>query len=385
MKVVDYLYLARKDLWNFKLRSWLIILCVSLGILVSTLNFYHTSKRAEDLVRGFHGLGGDLITISIQDEDISLKDLSFLAFYFPKISYQITTQGEIKYLRKFRKVSIVGIETGYRDVAAVKVEKGRFLNLGDIKEKRRVCLVNVNLASLFRIKLGDIVEINEEKFGVIGTLKEEMSGGDLHPRVFIPLSISYLFIDFLQNAQNEVIIQSWGQTQDLSKQVEKMLSKRFPSKYPTTSFGENERFLVNTAEGLEKMVRQLKSTARTVTLGVGFLTFLLAGAGIVNLTMLSVRQRYKEIGIMRACGARRQDIFYLFLLEGSLLSFYGLWSGSVVGGIYVTLFGGCRFSLFIEAWLWSSIICMGSSICGYFPASAAANVSPCEAIRDADR
>lgn len=265
----------------------------SVSFIVSTLNFYHTSKRAEDLVRGFHGLGGDLITISIQDEDISLKDLSFLAFYFPKISYQITTQGEIKYLRKFRKVPIVGIETGYRDVAAVKIEKGRFFNLGDIKEKRRVCLVNVN--------------------------------------------------------------------------------------------GENERFLVSTAEGLEKMVRQLKSTARTVTLGVGFLTFLLAGAGIVNLTMLSVRQRYKEIGIMRACGARRQDIFYLFLLEGSLLSFYGLWSGSVVGGIYVTLFGGCRFSLFIEAWLWSSIICMGSSICGYFPASAAANVSPCEAIRDADR
>lgn len=166
-----------------------------------------------------------------------------------------------------------------------------------------------------------------------------------------------------------------------------MLSMRFPSKrkegmeHPV-AFGENERFSVSIAEGLEEMVSQLKSTSKMVTLWVGLFTLFLAGGGIINLIMLSVRQRYKEIGIMRACGAKRQDIFYLFLLEGSLLSFYGLSLGSVLGCLYVGLFGGCRFYLFLEAWLWASMVCIGSSICGYFPATSAAKISPCEAIRE---
>ncbi|MEK7273688.1 MAG: ABC transporter permease, partial [Candidatus Desantisbacteria bacterium] len=106
--------------------------------------------------------------------------------------------------------------------------------------------------------------------------------------------------------------------------------------------------------------------------------------GIINLIMLSVRQRYKEIGIMRACGARRKEIFYLFLLQAVLLSFYGLLLAGVIGIGYVGLFGGCKFLIFSEGLLWSSIVCIGVGICGCFPARLAANISPCEAIRDAN-
>lgn len=383
MRIVDYFYLAKKDVWHFKLRSGLIILCISIGILVSSLNSYHTLKRGEDMVSGFKELGGDLIMVQIEDEDISLKDLSFLASYFSKISYQIISQTNLRYLKKTANISLVGIDQFYPQVAQIKIKRGRFLNASDINGKRKVCLVELSFASKLRLKIGSLLRINDERLKVIGIWqdKDEAIGQD---KVLIPLSIIYLFVESDQKMQKVVIIQEKGKIDNLTASIQKMLNKRFPPKKAMSKmamFKENDRIWVMYSEGLEMMVKELKSKARFISLLIGLFTLVLAGGGIINLIMLSVRQRYKEIGIMRACGAKREDIFYLFLSEGSLLSFYGLGLGSVLGWLYVGLFGGGRFYLFLEGWLWSSLFVLVLSFCGYFPSEQAAKISPCEAIR----
>jgi ABC-type antimicrobial peptide transport system permease subunit len=138
--------------------------------------------------------------------------------------------------------------------------------------------------------------------------------------------------------------------------------------------------MVSTAEGLLDMIKQQRRTARIITIGIGILTLILAGGGIINLTMLSIRQRYREIGIMRACGAKRDDIFYLFLIEGHLLSIYGLCFGGAISVLFVGLSEGCRFDIFINALFWSGITCVPLGLCGYYPGMVAASISPCEAI-----
>lgn len=383
MRLVDYFYLAKKDIWNFKLRSNLIILCLTLGILVSSLNFYHTLKRAEDMVKGVEELGGDLIIVNIEDEDISLEDLSFLSSYFPKTSYQMITLANLRYLKKSEDISLLGIDQFYPQVTQIKLKSGRFLNTGDIKEKRKVCLVTSGLASKLDIKIGSLLRINDERLRVIGIWQDEDEAIG-QGKVLIPLSITYLFVDSEQKRQKAVIIQEKGK---MDNSIQKMLNKRFPpKKYRSrmAMFGENERIWVMYNEGLETMVRELKSKARFISLGIGLFTLVLAGGGIINLMMLLTKQRYKEIGIMRAFGAKEKDIFYLFFIESSLLSFYGLGLGSLLGFFYVTLFGECRFGLFLEGWLWSSLVCVGASLCGYFPAEKAAKILPCEAIREKD-
>ena len=136
MRSIDYLYLAKKDLLNFKLRSSLITLCITIGITSSVLNLYHTSKRAQELVASFQNMGSQLILVYSHDEEISLKDLSFLSSYFPNLSYEMSEQKKIKYLRKEKETTIIGITPLYQNVHSIKVEKGRFIIQDDITKKR---------------------------------------------------------------------------------------------------------------------------------------------------------------------------------------------------------------------------------------------------------
>ncbi len=387
MNSIDYLYLAKKDLLNFKLRSSLIILCIAIGIASSILNLYHTSKRAQEIVASFQDMGSQLISIHFQDEDISLKDLSFLSLYFPNLSYEISGQKKLRYLRKEKETLLIGITPLYQKVHSIKVERGRFVIHDDITKKRKICLVGISLADELKIKIGKTIKVGGDNLRIVGVFSEGIlcSRGESQSDVLVPLSISQGIIETNRTKNLRVILQAEGDPSVLTKEVERILKGRFPQKKKTAknlmTFDDNERFFVSSAEGLLEMIKQQRDIGRMIVLGIGIMTLILAGGGIVNLIMLSVRQRYKEIGIMRACGAREKDIFNLFLLEGMLLSIYGLGLGGGISFLYVVLFGECRLGIFLDSLFWSGLICLPLALCGYYPASCAAKISPCEAIR----
>ncbi|MDI6752171.1 MAG: ABC transporter permease [bacterium] len=383
MRLSDYLYLAKKDLTNYRLRSSLIILCICVGILSSTLNLYHTSKRAEELISSLENLGGQMISIWVQDKEIQLEDLFFLSSYFPYTSYEVSYWQDIRSFRKTKiSVSIIATVPEYQQVHSVKIKEGRFISLGDINQRRKVCVVNTPVASGLKIGVGKKIRIGEDELRVIGLSKEE----GMSKRVIIPLSISNEI--FESDSRNlEVVILTSGNPKAVKKEIERMLKKRFSDKKGRTRQGflfESEGFTVSIAEGLLETIKNQRLTSKMIVLGIWVVTLILAGGGIINLIMLSVRQRYKEIGVMRAYGAKKEEIFYLFLLEGILLSVYGLLLAGAIGASYVGLFGGCKFLIFLRELLWSSIICIGIGICGCFPARLAAGISPSEAIRDAN-
>ncbi|MEW6102440.1 MAG: ABC transporter permease [bacterium] len=380
MKASDLFFLARKDLGSFKLRSSLIILVISMGILSSTINLYSVSKRIDELIKTFSQMGSNLISIWVQDENITLDKLSFLSNYFPNLSYNVETYKKIKYIRKEKDVVIIGTNPEYKLTNSVKLERGRFLYPSDLKEKRRVCCLAEDLANSLKAKMGGRIKIENDNFRIIGIFRE----GALSARrqqqmaMLIPISVFNEIVE--KKGMPSMIIPSFGKPEIVSKQIEKMLKKRFPSQKKAKRL-RRERFFVVGAEGLREVVKQQEFIGRMTILGIGLVTLLLAGGGIINLIMLSVRQRYKEIGIMRAMGAKRDDIFYLFLIEGFLLSLYGLLLGGFIGLCYVALKGGARLDLFFKALLYSSIICFPLSLCGYWPSSLASRISPCEAMR----
>ncbi len=383
MKVVDYLYLAKKDLFNYKLRSGLIIGCICVGVLSSTLNLYHTSKRQEELISSLTNIGSQMVSIWIMDREIGLKDIAFLSDYFPHIAYQISSQKDIKYLRRERKnVSVVGTVPEYKTVHSLKLKSGRFILPGDIKGKRQVCVLDSSISDELRIRVGEKIKIGENRFRVIGIgTNQEWT----QYQVIIPLSICNDVLD--STTRNlEVVILTDGKPDVLQDEIRRILKCRFPDKKvkkKDKQFNfDTERFMVSTAEGLLEMIKKQRWISRMIVLGIGLATLILAGNGIMNMIMLAVRQQVKEIGIMRAVGGRRNDILYLFMLEGALLSFYGLLSGIFLATSYIGLAGGCKIDIFLESLLWSGVICVLISFSGYYPASRATKISPCEAIRE---
>lgn len=375
MKLIDYFYLARKDLFNFKLRSSLIISCISIGIFSSTLNLYYTSRRVDDFTSSFANMGSELLYISIQAENISIKDISFLSSYFPIISYEvISVPQKIRYLRKNKEVNVIGIVPDYQFIHPMEIEKGRFLSSGDIKENRKVCVAEKGLADELKIRVGENVLVGGANLRVIGLYCRKELNHNVERGFLIPLSIYQEVIGELKNIC--VIIPGKGEMKFLHKQVENMLKKKFSDKK------KMEGFSVSRAEGLLQMIEKQKFIGKITMFGIGIATLILAGSGIINMIMLTIRHRYKEIGIMRACGAKANDILYLFMIEGFLLSLTGLSIGIFLAGFYVWMSGKGRFDILLKILPWSSILCLFISLCGYYPAQIAAKISPCEAIRE---
>lgn len=274
----------------------------------------------------------------------------------------------------------MGTVPEYKAVHSLRLKNGRFILPGDIKEKRRVCVVDSTISDELRIRVGGEIKIGEDGFRVIGIVTSQ---GMTQGQIIIPLSTNNEAISSTKR-NLEIVILTDGKPDALQDEIQRILKSRFPDKKKKgKQFNlDNERFMVSTAEGLLEIIKNQQWTSRMIVLGIGLVTLILAGGGIVNLIMLAVRQRYKEIGIMRACGAKRQTIFYLFLLEGVLLSLYGLVLGGGVAFFYVGLTDGVRFHLFSDAFFWSAIICLPLGLCGYYPAMMAASISPCEAIRE---
>lgn len=375
MKLTDCFYLARKDLSNFKLRSSLIIACISVGILSSTLNLYYTSRRVDDLTSSFADMGSELLYISIQAENISIKDISFLSSYFPIVSYEaISVPQKIKHLRKNKGVNVIGIVPDYQFIHPVEIEKGRFLSSGDVKKNRKVCVVEKGLAGELKIRVGENVLVGGANLRVIGLYCRKELNQNTERGFLIPISIYQEVIGELKNIC--VIIPDKGEIKILHKQVENMLEKKFPDKK------KREGFSVSRAEGLLQIIEKQKFIGKMTILGIGITTLILAGSGIINTIMLTIRHRYKEIGIMRACGAKADDVLYLFMIEGFLLSLTGLFIGVFLSGFYVWISSEGRFDILLEVLPWSSFLCLVISLCGYYPAQLAAKISPCEAIRE---
>jgi putative ABC transport system permease protein len=371
MRASDYIYLAKKDLLNFKMRSSLIIISLAIGIFTSTLNLYHTSKRQNDLISSLSGLGSQIISVWIHDEGISLSDISFLSSYFPTISYEASCQKDIKYLGRSKKgVSITGITPSYKDVHSLSIKKGRFILPCDLKEKRMVCLVSSKFCDEFPIRVGEKIKILENKVRVIGIFKEE-EGQQL---IVLPLSTYNEIAEPNKNLQ--VVILTMGNPEFLRDEIKRMLEKRFPEKR-----GAGDRFDIFFQEGLLGLIKEQRFTSMLLILGIGLATLLLAGGGIVSLILLSIRQRYKEIGIMRAIGAKKSDIFYLFLIEGALLSIVGVILGGGLSFLWLGFTSGFRLDIFLQSFLWVSSICLPISLCGYYPSLQASRVSPITAIR----
>jgi len=390
LKITDYIYLAKKDLANFKLRSSLIILCIATGILSSTLNLYHSNKRSQELIASLTNLGSQLVSIQIQDPEISIKDILFLSSYFPVISYELYCyDAKIKYLGRDKSGSVIGTVPEYRLVHSLTIKKGRFISKGDIKEKRKVCAIESELSREVGIRIGEKLRIDETQLRVIGIFKEpEEAGG----RIIIPYPIfKEVFAETTSsNKQLQAIILTEGKPEVLQKQVDKILKRRFPAHKKEAGAKKDEfrfdftnaRFFVQVSEGLLGMIKEQRFTSLLILLGIGLVTLILGGAGIVNLTLLSVKQRVREIGIMRTCGARGDDIFYLFLLEGFMLAIYGLCVGGGIAFVYVGLSEGLKFDVFIKSLVWSSIICLPVGCCSYYAASLASKISPWEAVRN---
>jgi len=297
----------------------------------------------------------------------------------------MTASAQLRYMSKNQNAQVVGVTPAYFDVRSLPVAMG--INISDDDEERRsrVVVIGSSVArDLYGTSppLGTRLQVNGSAFRVVGVLAEKGQGmGSPDDSVFVPMSTheGVLFgRDYLSNIS--VQVKSEEQSAALSSQIEQLLRLRHRLRSEQPSDFE----VRSQAEILETM-GQITGTFTTLLGSIAAVSLVVGGIGIMNIMLVSVRERTREIGVRMAVGARRGDIMRQFLFEAVAVSLAGGAVGVGIGyGAAQLLARFGEWQTIVPSYAIVLALCVSVVIgvaFGVGPARRAARLDPVEALR----
>jgi putative ABC transport system permease protein len=305
------------------------------------------------------------------------------------IMYIQNGQSQVRYGSQTTMSQVLGTTYAYQDVGQYFMADGRFLSDSDNDTRRRVAVIGERVRddlSLPPNPLGEFVLINGEWLKVIGLLeaKGEIFGQSQDNRVMVPFTT----MASLQGNQREPDIQIALTVSDVNEteNIRATIARLLRSAHDLKSDDEDD-FRVQTAAQLQDTFESILNTVTVVMSGIVSISLLVGGIGIMNIMLVSVTERTREIGICKAIGAKRYHILLQFLLEALVLcllgGFVGLVIGYGIGALAAALIP--NFPAAHTPW-WSVALALGFSgfvgvVFGILPAAKAANLDPISSLR----
>lgn len=279
-----------------------------------------------------------------------------------------------------QKASIIATTNSYMDVTNLTISSGRLLSSIDLENNSKVCLLGNDLAqTLFSLSnpVGQSIKIDGDNYTVIGVLTQQGSsmGSNVDETIIIPFTTAkYLGSDTTIN-NLYIKVSDENKIDFTTSMIEKYISK--------TLGISTDYFSVSSQDSMLDTMENVTDTMSMMLAGIAGISLIVGGIGVMNVMLVSVTERTKEIGIRKALGAKRIDILIQFLIEALVLCLFGGVIGVVVGlGIGEILNSmGYSFmpnsSITLLAFLSSAFI---GIVFGIFPASKASKLNPIDAL-----
>ena len=329
-----------------------------------------------------HVTTGKVDTLTLEDADFVEKNISLIT----GVAAQVYRSAQLKFENKNTNTTVRGTGASYARLANFEMDRGRYFNDEEIRSAQRVCVVGSTvLKNLFEgiNPLGKTVKVDGKNFLVIGTTvsKGALSWYDPDDQIFIPVTTAQKRVFGMKHVQSiDVQAEKIEDLETIKEDISRFLRQRH-----NISEGKEDDFYVqNSAQWLNSW----GDAAKTFTYllgGIAAISLMVGGIGIMNIMLVSVTERTREIGIRKAIGAKKREILEQFLIESVLISFLGGGIGILLGiGIsrIVSNIGGWETIVSTQ----SIILSFGFSVAigvffGFYPANKAANLNPIEALR----
>lgn len=386
--------MALKSIWGNKMRSFLTMLGIVIGvaaviILVSIVNGYMSYT-----VDSFSDMGVNQITVNfmpIPSRTIEVDE--FYEFYeehgdlFAQMTPNVNVNANVKHgSDSMDSTSVTGISEEYIDIKGYEIGYGRNLLYSDMASRQKVAVIGAYVATELygssQNAIGEAIKLNGDNFTVVGVVEqqtEDMSDFDdgcTDDFVWIPYSRA---AKMSRNASiSNYIFTSYdiGDTDECTEALESFLYEKMKS---------DDFYTVTAMSSLMDSLNEMISMMSVMLGGIAGISLLVAGVGVMNIMLVSVTERTREIGIRKALGAKKRVIMEQFVIEAAVTSTLGGLIGIAIGSVASIGIGklmGIDAPPTAVAVLISFSVSVGIGLLfGYMPASRAANLNPIDALR----
>ena len=387
--------MALRSISANKMRAVLTMLGIIIGVmalvvLVSLVNGATTSvtdKVAE--------LGSSMVSVNILDDKgkpVRLSDLDTWVAEEPDIGLLAPYKNSTvvgKHGGNYDSVSVYGTTAAYYDIQGMQLSLGRWLKAADVANHSYVCVINHEAAVEligFEDCIGQTLTLGGTEFTIIGVLQEDkesltsmLTAGTM--MAYIPYPTLVRLATTVTNDVTSFYVSAaeGGSVQAAEDAIDRILTDRFNQ--------DEEAFLLSTSAFLEEALNDITSVLSILLGGIAAISLIVGGIGIMNIMMVTVTERTREIGIRKAIGASRGNILIQFLLEAVVLCMMGCGLGIFLSWAILQVVSTVVASTGISFVLDGGVVALAVIFCfiigiifGLYPANKAAKMKPIDAL-----
>jgi len=379
--------MAFSSILSSKMRSFLTMLGIIIGVVAVVVLISLVNGASNSVTSEIEGLGSNLLTVTIRDNhyhNLTLDEINQIRDTYASVgdvAPGLSQPATAKNGSKTYNATIQGTTPSYLTIGRLQIQFGRFIKSPDLDDQTSVAVVGVDVADeLFGRQnvLGETISINGRDFQIIGVLEAStsaFSGSD--QKVIIPYTLAqrmfsqkYLTSFYAAASNSKAVDQA-------QSDIESVLMKLYRQ--------NKDAFSILNQASILNVMDSVMGTLSLLLGGIAGISLLVGGIGIMNIMLVSVSERTREIGIRKAIGAGRRRILTQFLIESMVISLLGGLIGIVISwGILsvITMFAGIAFGMTAGV----IALAVGFSVLvgivfGLYPANKAAKLHPIQALR----
>ncbi len=390
---------AIQNVWSNKLRTFLTMLGIIIGVMAVIVIVGLGNGMTKSMRDSFSALGTNTLSINIWgygSRTASVEDVYKIVDENRDLIKAISPQvdfGDSKPrvgTTTYRYSNVYGVDENYIEMKSYTLSKGRGLQYMDIKDNKQVCIIGdyLNRVAYGGNAVGQTIKLGSYKFLIVGVLAPKVSNQSMQQGtdddcVYLPYSTVNRLLSQSTVSSYTAIMQDENRANEAKAAMENGLYDLFKS--------DNAYYVYSASEWLEEMNKMINMVIIILT-GIASISLLVGGIGIMNIMLVSVTERTREIGIRKALGAKERVILAQFVVEAATTSALGGALGIVLGYIVSAaankvlpmLMSGTDIT--VSPSFNSIVVAFGISagigvLFGYLPAKRAARLNPIEALR----
>ena len=388
------LRMALKSISGNKMRAFLTMLGIIIGVMALVILVSLVNGATGTVTDTIESLGTDLLTVTVSDDKGSPVTLSDLTEWSQTdgIGRTAAWQQEsatAKHDTTSSTVQLYGVTEAYYDIQELNLLLGRFIHTSDVDNHTNVCVINENAATEivgYKDCLGEEISVNGIPFTVVGVLEDDDSSltavfSSDSEVVYIPYTtlvristdVSSQITSFYVSAEDG------GTVSDAETAITAILNERFEE--------DEDAYTVVSQDVMEDTMSSITSILAILLGGIAAISLIVGGIGIMNIMLVTVTERTREIGIRKAIGASRGVILQQFLAESVVLCMLGCIIGIFLSWGTLQIIGVITSSLNLTFKMNGTVVLIAVAFCfaigvgfGLYPANKAAKMKPIDAL-----